>query len=276
MKIEGYNFGNKNNWRRWVWNRICEKYKRPRGDALIVYLAGAEDLDRRIAIEKGFKPYNLIAVDKDENVVNQLRQKGALAIQGDLFEVLKGFNGTDYQIDILIADICSGVSDEVYSFAKYLTEDINNNIFCGETEEEKAALERGETVDSSSYPVAMFNFMRGRDKGIILNSLKEQTKHRGEMFIRTMFKLKQEYEEREMHSTEPEPFEDYLTYCQPEYKSYKSNCGYLVMDSVVFNIQQPAIIQMKKVSNELTKRISATLAVRTMKMNGRLKHCPVY
>jgi len=305
MKIDGYKFGNKNNWRRWVWNRISERYRKPKSEAIIVYLAGTEDLDRKIALEHGFKPYNMIAVDRDINVVEALRTKGALAIQGDLFEVLKGFSGTQCRINILIADICCGVSDDIYNFAKYMVEDETANIFDFETgidTESDFFDENDESLESfnklteiafkdEKYPVIMFNLMRGRDKGIILDEFKQANiKHRGELLIETMCKIRKQAaevifnrvaknENRELNELEKSYISNMHACCleetSPDYTSYKSCYGNIVMDSVVFNAIPPDILLCEKVSNEMTKKVSATLAIRTMKMNGQLKPCPM-
>jgi hypothetical protein len=74
-----YKFGTKANWRRWQWNRIVERLAVPVRDAVVVYLAGPEDLDRPVALSKGFRPDNLIAVDRDGDVVKQLRMNGTLS-----------------------------------------------------------------------------------------------------------------------------------------------------------------------------------------------------
>lgn len=283
MKIDGYKFGNKNNWRRWVWNRICEKYKRSKKDSIIVYLAGTEDLDRKIAIEKGFKSHNMIAIDRNEEVVKTLREKGVIAIHGDLFEVLKGFSGTSCKIDILIADVCCGVTDSVYEFAKHMTAEVYAPIF-----DPGHSPDDGTAVDDFDCPVIMFNFMRGRDKGIILNSFTGKSKHRGEMLIEAMCKIRAEKQEkdfkriaaeqhRDLNDTElqiiDEEMENSLGCYDPEYKSYKSSN--IVMDSVVFNYLSPGVLWCGTVPNECTRKVTAALAIRTMKINGQLKPCPI-
>jgi len=289
MKINGYKFGNKNNWRRWVWNRIVEKYKKPKKDAVIVYLAGMEDLDRKIAIERGFSPSNMIAVDNSKEVVETLRKKGAIAIHGDLFGVLKGFSGTAVRIDILIADVCCGVNDSVYRFAEYMTDDENANIFDFDMfnglDENKGRTIR---LKDLRLPVVMFNFMRGRDPGIILNSFKDKKiKHRGRMLMETMSDIRSKSKsnntiisnsgfQHDLQSNNPgaEVIEEWESeWYSPEYRSYKS--GNIVMDSVVFNTMCPPVIKKDPVPNEYTKKVAAALAVRTMRMNGKLKPCPV-
>lgn len=61
--IENYNFDEKNKWRIWNWNRIRERLTCKPRDALVLYLAGPQDLDRAVAMRKGFDPLNMIAVE---------------------------------------------------------------------------------------------------------------------------------------------------------------------------------------------------------------------
>lgn len=104
-----FKFKTKDHWRRWIWNQ----YKNRLGmlgcsarNSIVVYLAGPEDLDRDIAISKGFSAHNLIAVDTDQNVVRQLRNRGVLAIQGNLSEVISSWP-PHIPIHILHADFCA-------------------------------------------------------------------------------------------------------------------------------------------------------------------------
>ena len=55
-------------WRRWVWNRVAERINLSitgfkRSEAFGLYLVGPDDLDRPVAMEKGFLSLNLIAVE---------------------------------------------------------------------------------------------------------------------------------------------------------------------------------------------------------------------
>lgn len=306
MKSEGYKFGIKNNWRRQIWNEISSRIKVPKKEAIVVYLAGKEDLDRKVAIEKGFKPYNLIAIDRDKDVIDHLKSRGVLAIQGDLFDVIKGFCGN---IDVLVADMCCGVTDEVYEFAKRMVEDHTCNAFnhnigpckdCEPIDDECSScphscvdVEKGEEF---AHPLVVFNFMRGRDKGIILNSFKGLSKHRGELFMEKMVQLrvnrtarclgvKDEFFDNnevlkldrsfeELFGMFKDEREGTLSHYRPKYYSYKSNCGNIVMDSVIFNCIAPEVMLAERVNTEYTRVVGATMAIRTMRMNGKLKSCP--
>lgn len=155
MKIDGYKFGNKNNWRRWAWNRINERYSLPKKDAIIIYLAGKEDLDRKIAIEKGFNPNNMIAVDKNPDVIKHLRNKNVTCIEGDIIEVISNFKYTKSKINILIADFCCGLNNNIHDLSLFLTTSSIGNSF-----------------DNDS--ILLFNFMRGRDKSLLLEEYKNE------------------------------------------------------------------------------------------------------
>ncbi len=111
-KICDYKNGKKNNWRRWQWNRIVEHLEsigRPRKEAVVLYLAGTEDLDRREAIRRGFRSNNLIAIDTSSDVVKTLRDKSGIACLVDLNEAISVWKPPP-TIDVLVADFCGGFS----------------------------------------------------------------------------------------------------------------------------------------------------------------------
>lgn len=133
-----YKFGNKNNWRRWVWNRIAERTPNRR-DAVVLYLAGARNLDRPIAVDRGFRAVNMIAIERDADAVTALRASGQLAIRGTLNDVARNMPFTR-RIAVLNADLTCGATGEVISLANYL---ITHPAFAG--------------------AVFAFNLLRGRE-----------------------------------------------------------------------------------------------------------------
>lgn len=135
-----YKFGNKNNWRRWVWNRIVERLAVPPAEAVVLYLAGQQDLDREIAIQRGFKGHNLIAVERDELVAAQLRKKGVLTIQGEFGDVLQ-FWPLGHEIHVVFGDFCSDMTLKLWTA-------ITLTAFLAYTKN----------------AVLAFNFQRGRDQ----------------------------------------------------------------------------------------------------------------
>lgn len=106
--VKNYKFGTKNNWRRQLWNHIVallkEMHVKP-GDAKVLYLAGRDDLDRDEAKRRGFKDWNLFAVENDVRTLRALRDKGVIAIHGDFSEVLYCW---PQHLDVVIADFCCG------------------------------------------------------------------------------------------------------------------------------------------------------------------------
>lgn len=110
-----YKFGNKNNWRRWVWNRIIERLTVPTKDAVVLYLAGEDNIDREIALSHGFKPDNLIAIEKDKTIVNHLRRNGQLCVQGDIIDILRAWPHNKL-ISVIIADFCCGLEKRIMEY----------------------------------------------------------------------------------------------------------------------------------------------------------------
>lgn len=135
-----YKYGSKNHWRRTIWNRIVERLNVPPSEALVVYLGGEMDLDRKIAREKGFRDENLILVDNDEKVVTAVRKRGHLAIHGDFLKVIQYWPHRR-PIDVCFGDFCCGLNQEYTDSVtfKFL---ISSAIF---------------------NSVCAFNFLRGRD-----------------------------------------------------------------------------------------------------------------
>jgi len=103
-----YAFGPKKNWRRWAWNRVVERLSVPPAEALVVYLAGADDFDREVALQKGFKAHNLIAVERDKKALAALRSRGVLCIHGDFLDTLYSWPAHT-NVHAVIGDLCCGL-----------------------------------------------------------------------------------------------------------------------------------------------------------------------
>jgi hypothetical protein len=223
----GYKFGNKNQWRRWVWCRIAERLRGRAKDALVVYLAGQEDLDRANAVRKGFRASNLIAVDKSASVVGALRTSGALAIDADLIAVIEAWNPSR-QIDVVLADFCCG-------FERPVVRALIGALFS----------------PHAFGAVIVVNFLRGRDPSsnalraaLSLGLDDERQKHRGAMFVMAQcgYIAGSAVAERRGISTDQIPDDDaesmtimdaLISNCRPALYSYKSSSGQ-VFDTVVF------------------------------------------
>lgn len=102
-----YDFGQKRNWRRWLWNRISERAKM---EGLILYLPSREDLDRDLALARGFKNGNLIGVERDASALTALRRSGVLAIHGDIFDAALSLLSSGKKISVVNADLTRGLA----------------------------------------------------------------------------------------------------------------------------------------------------------------------
>lgn len=107
-----YNFSQKRHWRRSLWNCISDRIPVKPSQALVLYLAGAKDEDRAIALQKGFSQHNLIAIERDEQSAAELKRRGVLTLVGDAFEHVHAWR-PDRHIDVLVLDLCCGLTGPV-------------------------------------------------------------------------------------------------------------------------------------------------------------------
>lgn len=103
-----YDNRNKDEARRWAWNRICERIPNVlRKKARVYTLIGDTTLELEVALSKGFSDINVIGVDVREEPVQRWREAGGLAIQAPIAAVV-AFSKVKPQG--VIADFCSGIS----------------------------------------------------------------------------------------------------------------------------------------------------------------------
>jgi hypothetical protein len=262
-----------------VWNAVIARLPvRPR-EALVLYLAGREDLDRVVLVGKGFHPHNLIAIERDASTVRALRQKGVLTVEGEFIEAVRAVSSRR-DVQVVAGD---------FGCAPYNAEFI-------------AGLVQLFLNPSLRESVFVFNFLRGRDSAT--NDLRaralarhgpdfflattELEKHRGRFFMDLLFGmwcdlLRQheatesqiEWARRQILSPEH----------LPSFLSYKSRTGPVVQvfDSLV--VKNPASKFLDYVEGEATHRdvareftgqkvrgsAAAVLAHRTMRLDGRLE-----
>ncbi|HNB43178.1 MAG TPA: hypothetical protein PLL72_03185 [Burkholderiaceae bacterium] len=107
-----YSYGNKSQWRRWVWNRISERSQTRAG--FILALAAEEALDIPVAKRHGFDVRNFIAIDRDPSALQALRAQNKLAIQGDVWATLHAWPA-DRRVCCVVADLCGGLTKANYS-----------------------------------------------------------------------------------------------------------------------------------------------------------------
>lgn len=101
-----YRYGNKNNWRRWAWNRIAEHCPVPKAEARVLYMPGPEDNDRELAKRHGFKDWNLIGVDSSRAIVDHHRRDGKIMVHGDAMDVM--YNGLA-SFDVMLLDFLGDI-----------------------------------------------------------------------------------------------------------------------------------------------------------------------
>ena len=164
--LDCYKFGRKNNWRRTVWNEAAKRLRdagKEIKNCTVLYLPGAENEDGRIAIEKGFKPWNLYAVENNADRVKDLRKNNINVIHGDFVDIIKSWVLKE-KIDFIFADFCGGITKTAERLIIALE-------FCN---------------GISERCVVAVNLLRGRDKGIrnIYESfMSDIDSHRGKQFV---------------------------------------------------------------------------------------------
>jgi hypothetical protein len=104
-----YKVGPKNNWRRTVWNEILRRTNGREQTEIILYLAGPQDLDRAIAVEKGVPTQNMVAIDIDCDNVASVRQQRLPVLSSDVFAVLRAWPKSQ-PVCAVILDFCSGLT----------------------------------------------------------------------------------------------------------------------------------------------------------------------
>lgn len=98
-----YDNGQKNNWRRMVWNRIAE-HSMNRYESVILYLPGENNYDLEEARARNFKQHCLIAVERNAAIVERLRNQGQLVVHSDLKTVMRSWPGR-VPVSAVIADL---------------------------------------------------------------------------------------------------------------------------------------------------------------------------
>lgn len=104
-----YAFGQKNNWRRTVWNDVLSRTRGLEKTHPVLYMPGPDDIDRDVAACKGVPSRNLIAIDRSfSNVANVRRTKNP-AVCADVFRVLSAWP-VDRPVCAIMLDLCCGMT----------------------------------------------------------------------------------------------------------------------------------------------------------------------
>lgn len=209
-----YRFDEKYHWRKWMWNSVSKLQPHPHR-AVVLYLAGSSDLDRPLALRKGFKSENLIAVEKDSRAVQELRKSGALTVDGNILDVALSWP-VERPVGALLFDFCSGLELKIWKRLEL-------------------ALLRPPFWDA----VFAFNLLRGRDASSNNERKDFITKHRGRILLSRMLwsgLFVYEKESNTPNALEEDAGAEALLalnkIAAPRMYSYKS--GTLRFDSIVF------------------------------------------
>ncbi len=114
-----YDFGQKNHWRRWLWNQVVERAGARVKSWPVLYLAGPTDADRRVAVAKGIPDHNLIGIDRSRGNVEALRERGALSIQAEAEHVIGSWPKT-IPCAAVVLDFCGGLELEDLKWIAWL------------------------------------------------------------------------------------------------------------------------------------------------------------
>jgi hypothetical protein len=256
----------KKDWRGWQWNRVSERLPTIGVDQAIgLYLCGPEDIDRRIAMKKGFDPLNLIAVDLDAANVERVRSAGGLAIQAELSEVVLAWP-LHTRLNFVCADFCGGLDGNAQRLLVAMSQ------------------MQGQSHTRSIGCVISCNLQRGRDvaSGDFRATLIEHgqnEKHRGLLFFQAALATLSRVVAPDDEEAGLAGVREWGHRFVPALHSYRG--ARVMMDSVVF--LWPWLARCPKVAPKLwdarsstagdlqavRRKISACLAVRTRRLGAR-------
>lgn len=252
-----YAFSQKNHWRNRVWNQIFDRVKCHPRDAVVLYLAAEQDLDRATALRKGFRNENLIAIDRDRAAVEKIRASGNLAIHGSFDEVCVAWpNHTP--VAALIADFTCGLEPSVgAAFSIILLQKaFSTSTFV-------VNMLRGRDPKSNGvrgYYSPLLNDLKRRQCFPFLNDISD--KHRAaQLFLAVPDVLCRMFNKPDWY---PHLIAQIAKEGSPLFGSYSS--GPQIFDWGVWGIEMPDTGGQPHVSNSVSGQISAVLAHRTRRL----------
>lgn len=246
--LDCYNAKSKEHHRGWAWNRLVERLDVPVHKARGLYLVGPKDVDGTLAVKKGFARHNLLAVDESDSCVSSARNCGAIAIRGNLQQLLTVWN--DSPLDFLFLDTCS------------LVDTVMQMVTCAQL---GAALRDG--------TVLYANMQKGREADIKkFDVIAKDTDHRGQWLEHLLFWRHWQDMTAHLGCPAARPWEqaviDYFNYAQPVISTYCSS--HVHMHSLVIRLPFLKVYECEFSAKsrwpKATKRkLIAAKAVRTMK-----------
>ena len=283
--LDNYKTGRKNNWRRTVWNEIARRVL-SRWNAIVLYLAGEQDLDRPVALSKGFKANNMIAVDLRKEVVDKLRREGKLAIHGSLHAVV-----ATLEADVILADMCCGLREPVISL-------MLTTLFYGRTKPGAVIvfnIQRGREINQTAE---VLHLMQNKIKNfaIKVNLSPNIYKHRGLVLLSYMLDWARGSWREDLHDEEAIDISMniFLKKLNPFFLSYKSDACNVFFDTLIVSNPFPSHPATRKELlsgywkdegksyrygvqpweiKEILPKVQALKAIQTMRKNGTLEPC---
>lgn len=274
--LDSYQNGTKETWRGWQWNQIVNRLcgcrelgpastRNELRDKVVLYLVGPNDIDRQVAIKKGFRNENLIAVDFDRSRVDAVRKDGGFAVCGNLTHIAATWPASK-PVDAVIADFCCGLTEEVGKFVE-------------------ALVAHGMLKDNGALSM---NLLRGRDSindEVRMVAGRPGLKHRGDWAALLVASeiFKQKFDNKpvpegakagdieRLKSLMEQYRKGIYNWLLPSFYSYRS--GVQLFDSVVMQFpsfaEKPGLpcvhtLPPKKIL-AAKRQIAATMAIRTMR-----------
>ena len=280
--VKNYKFGQKNNWRRSVWNEVIRRTNGREQSESVLYLAGPDDHDRQIAVEKGIPDENLVAIDRSLKNVRACRKDGASAVHGEMKDVLMAWPDSRPVCAVLL-DWCGGLGRDAF----FTGDALIRPVFW--------------------HAVIMVNLMRGRDhwSNGMRQMLKElpgaftavsasdgeldPLKNRAVQFM--LFRAAIFFDKAIWRGRDGDPetyfaeLDVFLKSLHPWTRSYQS--GKLIFDSAIFTSPEGAFFggqsqivagalresvnssMIKTKDPSMSRQLSAVMAVRTRRMASR-------
>lgn len=276
MTLDAVDYKNKgkNQWRHRVWSSLRKTVIAP-DKTIVLYLPGETDLDSFMALRSGFKRANLIAVERDSRVAEELRAKHRTVICDDLLSVMKNWP-SHTPVGVVIADLQCGLEDYADHIALVWTglEAFRNGTLL-------LNLQRGrERPDGETLP-----FIRSFASSVA-PAWDENTNRAAFMILRLLGLAASRLGLKKETCTKDEWFKVVASaYAWRYLPSYRSTPRSPLFDSFVIrdlgrlarysDLQcMNAYVEGSFFENEggaeTKRKIAAALAVRTMRLNGRL------
>jgi hypothetical protein len=120
---EGYDFGNKRQYRRDIWETANHYFYGNISDKKIFMMPSLEGTEIDIAIKKGFSEYNIIICDKEPAYVETLKRKyPKIKTYGvELNRAIERMKADKIELDIMNADLCGPISNKLFDTIKLLS-----------------------------------------------------------------------------------------------------------------------------------------------------------